>query len=151
MTLATMRDVHSEITVRRAAANTAATAGGAGDNTAVTGVIIDRAALGWAESVVVAIPFTTTLASAQTLSVNWTLQHGEDSGLSDAATLATSGAAVVATGAGTVAGVVEAGVSLRGARRYVRLNFTPDLSAANTDTAALSAVLVFAGANRLPQ
>lgn len=151
MTLATVRDVNSEITVRRAAANTAATAGGAGDNTAVTGVIIDRAALGWAESVVVAIPFTTTLASAQTLSVNWTLQHGEDSGLSDAATLATSGAAVVATGAGTVAGVVEAGVSLRGARRYVRLNFTPDLSAANTDTAALSAVLVFAGANRLPQ
>lgn len=151
MTLATTRDLHSEITVRRAAANTAATAGGAGDNTAVTGVIIDRAALGWAESVVVAIPFTTTLASAQTLSVSWTLQHGEDSGLSDAATLATSGAAVVATGAGTVAGVVEAGVSLRGARRYVRLNFTPDLSAANTDTAALSAVLVFAGANRLPQ
>lgn len=151
MTLATMRDIHSEITVRRATANAAATAGGGGDNTAVTGVIIDRAALGWAESVVVAIPFTTTLASTQTLSVNWTLQHGEDAGLSDAGTLATSGMAVVATGAGTVTGVVEAGVSLRGARRYVRLNFTPDLSASGTDTAALSAVLVFAGANRLPQ
>jgi len=150
MSLMGSRDIHSEITVRRAAANTAVTAGGAGDNTAVTGVIIDRAAIGWAESVVIAILFTTTLASAQTLSVNWTLQHGEDSGLSDAATLATSGATVVATGAGTVAGQVEAGVSLRGARRYVRLNFTPDLSAGSTDTAALSAALVFGGANRLP-
>lgn len=154
MSLMGSRDVNSEITVRRAAANAAATAGGGGDNTAVTGVIIDRAALGWAESVVVAIPFTATLAATQTLSVAWTLQHGEDSGLSDVATLASAGAAVVATGpggGGTVTGVVEAGVSLRGARRYVRLNFTPDLSAANTDTAALSAVLVFAGANRLPQ
>jgi hypothetical protein len=150
MSLMGSRDIHSEITVRRAAANTAVTAGGAGDNTAVTGVIIDRAAIGWAESVVIAILFTTTLASAQTLSVNWTLQHGEDSGLSDAATLATSGATVVATGAGTVAGQVEAGVSLRGARRYVRLNFTPDLSAGSVDTAALAAALVFGGANRLP-
>ena len=150
MSLMGSRDIHSEITVRRAAANTAVTAGGAGDNTAVTGVIIDRAAIGWAESVVIAILFTTTLASAQTLSVNWTLQHGEDSGLSDAATLASAGAAVVATGAGTVAGQLEAGVSLRGARRYVRLNFTPDLSAGSTDTAALSAALVFGGANRLP-
>ena len=144
------RDINSEITIRRAAANTAVTAGGAGDNTAVTGVIIDRAALGWAESLAVAILFATTLSASQTLSINWTVQHGEDAGLSDAATLATSGPVVVATGVGTVAGQVEAGVSLRGARRYVRLNFTPDLSAGSTDTAALSAALVFGGANRLP-
>lgn len=151
MSLMGSRDVNSEITIRRVAANTAATAGGAGDNTAVTGVIIDRAALGWAESVVVAIPFTTTLGASATLTLAYTLQHGEDAGLSDATTLATATGNVVATGAGTVTGTFEAGVSLRGARRYVRLNFTPDLSAANTDTAALSAVLVFAGANRLPQ
>lgn len=151
MSLMGTRDINSEITVRRAAANTAVTAGGAGDATAVTGVIIDRAALGWAESVVAAIPWTATLASTQTLSIAYTLQHGEDAGLSDAATLATATGAVVATGAGTVTGVFEVGVSLRGARRYVRLNFTPDLSASGTDTAALSAVLVFAGANRLPQ
>lgn len=151
MSLMGTRDINSEITIRRAAANTAATAGGSGDATAVTGVIIDRAALGWAESCVLAIPFTATLASTQTLSIAYTFQHGEDSGLSDAATLASATGAVVATGAGTVTGVFEVGVSLRGARRYVRLNFTPDLSAANTDTAALSAVIVFAGANRLPQ
>lgn len=154
MTLATMRDINSEISVRRAAANTAATAGGAGDATEVTGVIIDRAALGWAESVVLAIPFTSALGDGNTLTLAWTLQHGEASNLSDAATLASASAATVATGGtggSTVTGTLEAGVSLRGARRYVRLNFTPDLNRANTDTAALSAVLVFAGANRLPQ
>lgn len=154
MSLMGSRDIHSEITIRRAAANTAVTAGGGGDNTAVTGVIIDRAALGWAESVVIAIPYTTTLAQAATLSLAYTLQHGEASNLSDAATLASATTAVIATGGtggSTETGVFEVGVSLRGARRYVRLNFTPDLSAGSTDTAALSAVLAFAGANRLPQ
>lgn len=154
MSLTGSRDIHSEVTVRRAAANAAVTAGGAGDNTAVTGVIIDRAALGWAESAVLAVPFTTTLAQAATLSLAYTFQHGEASNLSDAATLASATTAVIATGGAggsTETGVFEVGVSLRGARRYVRLNFTPDLSAGATDTAALSAVIVFAGANRLPQ
>lgn len=149
-----IRDIDSKITVRRAAANTAVTAGGAGDATQVTGVIIDRYALGLPSNGVVAIPFTATLAAAETLSLTWTLQHGDDSGLSDAATHATGANAVVATGpggGGTVTGTVEARISLRGAKRYVRLQFTPDLSRANTDTAALSAVLVFAGADRLPQ
>ena len=41
-------------------------------------------------------------------------------------------------------------VNLSGARRYVRLNFTPELSAGATDTAALSGVAVFGGAIRLP-
>lgn len=141
------------ISIARTSANTAVTAGGGGDNTAVTGVIIDRAAFGWAQSAVFAVPFTATLAASQTLSVAMTVQHGEDAGLSDVATFATRANAVVATGpvgGGTVTGVVELDVNLGGARRYVRLNFTPDLSAANTDTAALSGVAVFGGAVRLP-
>lgn len=154
MSLTGSQDIHSEVMVRRAAANTAVTAGGAGDNTAVTGVIIDRAALGWAQSAVLAFPFTATLAQSATLSIAYTLQHGEAANLSDVATLATATSAVVATGGtggSTETGVLEVGVSLRGARRYVRLNYTPDLSAGSTDTAGLSAVMVFAGANRLPQ
>ncbi len=146
-----LRSIGDEISVRRAAANTAVTAGGAGDNTLVTGVIIDRFSIGNPESVVVAIPFTTTLAAAATLQIGYTLQSGEAANLSDATTVATAALATVATGAGTFTGQFEANVSLRGAGRYVRLNFTPDLSAANTDTAALSAVLAFGGANRLPQ
>ena len=71
-----------------------------------------------------------------------------------AATLTSVSATTYATGAtggSTETGTIEINVSLRGARRYVRVNFTPDLSAANTDTAALSAVIVFGGAERLPQ
>lgn len=148
------RSIGDKISVARAAANTAATAGGSGDNTAVTGVIIDRAAHGWPESMVAAIPFTTTLAAAATLTLSGTVQTGPDSALASVRTLQAIPATVVATGpggGGTVTGTLEVNVPLRGADRYVRLNFTPDLSAANTDTAALSAVLVFGGAERLPQ
>lgn len=148
-----IENIGSKIAVVRAAANTAVTAGGGGDNSPVTGVIIDRAALGWPQSGVVAIPFTATLAATQTLSVAITVQDGDNSGLSDAGTFATRANGVVAigpAGGGTVTGVVELDVNFSGAKRYVRANFTPDLSAANTDTAALSGVVAFGGAIRLP-
>lgn len=139
------------VSVRRAGANTAVTAGGGGDNTLVTGVIIDRAALGWPRSCVAAIPWTATLGASATLSIGYALQSGEAANLSDASNVSSQPLAVVGTGAGTLFGAFEANISLRGAGRYVRLNFTPDLSAANTDTAALAPVLVFGGAERLPQ
>lgn len=139
---------------RRASAVAAVTAGGAGDNTAVTGVIIDRAALGFPQSCVAVIPFTTTLGATNTLSLAATVQSGEAANLSDATTLASRANGVIATGpagGGTVTGEIEIDVNLSGAGRYVRLNFTPDLSAANTDTASLgSAVFAFGGAIRLP-
>jgi hypothetical protein len=148
-----IRSIGDKIAVRRAAANTAVTAGGGGDDTAVTGVIIDRAALGYPQSAVLAIPFTATLGATETLEIGYTVQEGEADNLSDAATLKTAAKAVVATGpsgGGTVTGTFEVNVPLAGAGRYVRANFTPDLSRANTDTAALSAVLVFGGSDRLP-
>ncbi|GHC12558.1 hypothetical protein GCM10007291_07280 [Gemmobacter nanjingensis] len=149
-----IRSIGDLVAVKRAAANTAVTAGGSGDNTEVAGVIIDRAAIGFPQSCVVAIPFTATLAAAATLTIAFDVDEGNDSALSDAEVLTSATAAVVATGpsgGGTVAGTFEANVSLAGAGRYVRLNFTPNLSAANTDTAALSAVIVFGGMDRLPQ
>lgn len=148
---AQLGDIGSLVRVDRAAANTAITAGGGGDNTLVTGVIIDRAAIGWPESAVLAIPFSAVLGAGATLSITPVVQEGNAANLSDAANLAAPGAQVVATGSGTINGTYELNVSLRGAGRYVRANFTPDLSAANTDTAALSAVLVTGGANRVPQ
>lgn len=148
-----IENIGGKIAVRRAAANTAATAGGSGDAAAVTGVIIDRAALGWPQSAVFAIPFTATLGQGETLSIAATVQSSDDSGLSGPATNATLASTVAATGpsgGGTVTGTVEVDVNLSGAGRYVRGNFTPDLSRANTDTAALSAVFAFGGAIRLP-
>lgn len=146
-----IRSIGDKISVARAAANTAATAGGTGDNTAVVGAILDRAAFGWPQSMVAAIPFTATLAAAATLSIGVTIRTGNDAALADARTLKSVAAAVVATGAGTRTGALEIDALLTGADRYVQINFTPDLSAANTDTAALSAVAVFGGAMRLPQ
>jgi hypothetical protein len=149
-----IRSIGDKIAVRRAAGPGALTAGGTGDNTAVTGIIIDRAALGWPASCVVALPYTTALGEGNTLSLAATLQDGEDSGLSDAATYAAISTGVIATGGtggSTVTGQVEVNVNLAGAGRYLRLNYTPDLNRANTDTALVAAVIAFGGANRLPQ
>lgn len=149
---AQLRNIGDLIKVDRAAANTAITAGGGGDNTEVVGVIIDRAAIGWPESAVLAIPFSAVLGAGQSLQIGYTVAEGQQSNLADAATLVTAAQAIVASsvGGGTVTGCFEVNFSLRGAGRYVRCNFTPNLSAANTDTAALSAVLVTGGANRVP-
>lgn len=149
-----IRAIGDLIAARRASANAAATAGGSGDNTEVVGVIIDRAAIGWPQSCLVVIPFTATLAAAATLSIAWDIDSGDASNLAGADVLEAATATVVATGpggGGTVTGELTAKVNLAGAGRYLRLNFTPDLSAANTDTAALSSVIVFGGMDRLPQ
>lgn len=149
-----IRNIGALISVARALANTALTAGGSGDNTAVTGSIIDRGAHGFPQSAVLAIPYTATLAAGATLSIAYTVQEGNQANLSDAGTLLSGASAVVATGpvgGGTVTGVFEVDLLISGAGRYVRANATPDLSAANTDTAAISGVLVMAGADRLPQ
>jgi hypothetical protein len=146
-----IRSIGDKIAVRRAAANTAVTAGAGGDNTEVTGVIIDRAALGWPESAVLAIPFTAALAASETLTIAYTVASSQADNMASPSTVRTAAAAVVATGAGTITGTFEVNLDLRGAGRYVRANWTPDLSRANTDTAALSAVIVFGGSNRLPQ
>jgi hypothetical protein len=153
MSTVEIENIGDKVAVARAAANLAITAGAGQDGQAQTGVIIDRAAFGWAQSAVFAIPYTTTLAATETLSVAMTVQDGENNALSDAGTFATRANAVVATGpsgGATVTGVVELNVNLSGAKRYVRLNYTPDLSASGTDTAALSGVAVLGGAIRLP-
>ena len=150
-----IRAIGDEISQARALASTAIIAGGAGDNTLITGVIIDRTAHGMPQSGVLSVPFTTTLAAAQNLSLaSWVLQHGDAANLSDAATFQASAAAVVlatSAGGGTVSGLFEVNVALMGARRYLRLNATPDLSAATVDTATLHGHIVFGGADRLPQ
>lgn len=148
-----IRNIGALITCARAAANAAATAGGAGDDTAVVGAIVDRLAIGSPLSAVLAIPFTATLAEDETLEVDYTIQEGQEADLSDAATLKT-GTVVAAegpTGGGTVTGVVQVEVSVSPAGRYVRANYTPDLSRGATDTAALSALWIFGGMDRLPQ
>lgn len=149
-------DIHSVISARIASAITAATAGGTGDNTAITGVTIDRAAFASGQPPLNAdllLGFDTTLAAAATLSLKTVKIQDSADGSTWADYLAFTDPGVVATGpggGGNVKGVTRLGVNLSSARRYVRAVFTPDLSAANTDTASVFALLVFAGFDSIP-
>lgn len=153
MTFSLIHNVSAFIKAVRASDNVAATAAGAGDNTAVTGQIIDRHAFGNPLSLALVILFKAVLAAAETLKLKSVLvEHGDQSNLSDAATFKTledSTGSTVATGAGTIRDQKQYAVDLVGAKRYIRIKFTPDLSASATDTAELSALVVAGGQESL--
>jgi hypothetical protein len=74
------------------------------------------------------------------------LEHGDQSNLSDAANLSAPADVVGRHGRGsTLRGVQKYAVDLAGCKRYIRLKYTPDLSAGNTDTAECAAGFVFGG------
>ncbi|HET7233254.1 MAG TPA: hypothetical protein VFJ16_24800 [Longimicrobium sp.] len=143
-------DIGAYIT-SRSCGGVAVTAGGAGDNTEVNGPWVDRQ--GYASAKLV-ITFKAVLAAAATLTIAANLQEATDSAGTGAADFgAAHAAATAATGAGggsTEYGVVELDLNLTTAERYVRAQFTPNLSAANTDTAVVSAVLVLGGGTNIP-
>jgi len=142
-----------------ASAFTSLTAGGSGDNTAVTGLTLDRQSIGMPQSCIVSWIFSAVLAQAATLTIK-TLVIEDSANGTDWATYvppapvaAPAAPGVVATGptgGGTVRGVSSIGINLTAARRYVRFGWTPDLSAANTDTASVVAQATFSGMDRLP-
>lgn len=141
------------VKIARAGANIAATAGGSGDDTEVTGVIIDRLAIGTPSSAVLAISFTATLAQGETLTVDYAVQQGAAANLSDAEALTTGSvvAATGGTGGTTETGCVEIDLNVIAGGQYLRADITPNLSASGTDTAALASLLVFGGMDRVPQ
>lgn len=136
------------ITTRIGSAFVSATAGGAGDNTSVNGTSIDRQAIGLPLAAVLTLYFAATLASNQTLSITaLKVQDSADgSTWADYKTLSAPGAVLSATGSGQS----RASVGLSTARRYVRVVFTPDLSASGTDTANVVAGWALTGFNELP-
>jgi hypothetical protein len=148
-----IRNIGALVSVVGASLNASIVAAGAGDNVEIEGLIIDRAGIGFPQSCVLAVPFTATLAEGATLSITAVLESGNEDDLSDASDLQQVPAAIVATGpagGGTVTGTFEVSAPIMGAGRYLRAKFTPDLSAGAADTADLSSVLVFGGAERLP-
>ncbi len=126
-------------------------AAGSGDATEVDGPWVDR--LGF-ESLVASIGFQTTLAATKTLTLVANLQDATDSAGAGAADFGTGFAsAVVATGGGggtTETGTIEIDYDLSDARRFVRLQFTPDLDAASADLADLVGQLILGGAIEVP-
>jgi hypothetical protein len=148
------RDVQSLLTARLASAFVSATAGGAGNATAVTGLIIDRMATGSLPlNAELMFAYSATLAANKTLSIG-ALSLSDSADGSTFATLSTyTDPGVFATGptgGATLTGVLKLGVALGAARRFIRFGFTPTLSNTSTDTASLVAVLNLAGFDRLP-
>ncbi len=151
MDITQKHNVASYGALKKLAAANAVTAGGSGDATQVTGITIDRMSAfqngSMPGSAVFAVVGETTLASSQTLTIAYTIEHSSDN--STWSTYQSATAATVATATGDVN--FEIAVDLNSAHRYVRLKYTPDLSASGTDTAALRAVGWFAGFDRYAQ
>lgn len=126
------------------------TAGGGGDNTAKTTPWIPREDF---KAVLAVVQFVATLAATKTLSLTVLIKDAEDSSGTNARTLETFAADVVATGpggGGTIKGVRQFGASLEMGRSHIAITVTPDLNATGTDTAILGAVLILSGGHTEP-
>ena len=149
----TIRDLADIVMVDAAAAAATATAGGSGDNTARTGVTLDRNNYGVPLGGLFIIGYTATLAQAATLTIKTCkIEHSPDAStwttyqtFTDPGVVSTGG-----TGGTTNEGAVKLQADLKSAYRYVRLDYTPDLSASGADTLKDQAVVVFHGQDRLP-
>lgn len=153
MSFARFHDINSYIGIADASDSATATAGGTGDNTQSTGLAIDRFANGDAQSLVFALRYKAVLGQGNTLSFAYTVETASDSGFTSPTALATQASTVQetgGTGGSTNRGVLRVPVDLAPALQYVRLKFTPDLSAANTDTFEGSAVAIIGGQMNLP-
>ena len=149
-----MTDVASLLTARLASAFASATAGGTGNNTSVVGLAIDRFALGSLPLCgEIEIAFEAALGQGNTLSLAALAVEDSADGTNWATYQTLAAPGVVATGpngGATVRGQASTGINLSSARRYVRVNHTPVLSAANTDTVKTVALLVLGGFDELP-
>lgn len=152
--IVTQRNIAALGDLVRLSDGVAETAAGSGDATTVTGTTIDRGGFGGGSmpgSAILGVLYSATLASGKTLSISATVQDSADN--STFADFSTVGATVAATGpsgGGAVHGQYNVPVNLGSARRYVRFNYQPDLSATGTDTAVTCSAGFFAGFDRLP-
>ena len=137
------------------AAISTATAGSTGDNTEVNGAALD--VNGNYGSLKVAVVYTTTLTEAKTLTMkSMNLQTADDSSFTE--NVADYGDAITAdtlvatggTSGSTHTGIFEMDFDLSAARRYVRVQYKPDLSHTSTDTASFAATYILAGATEQP-
>lgn len=155
MNIVLQKDVAALGAILALSAASAATAAGTGDATTVTGRTVDRFALGGGSLPLVAnlgVAYEATLASGATIKFGYAVQDSADgSTWADYATATYATVAAGPSGGGAVSGTFDIGsVNLSSARRYVRLNYNPDLSAGGTDTAVARAIGFFAGFDRLP-
>lgn len=135
-------------TISRAAAGGRLVAGGTGDNTEIVGATINLATLAARPASVVFEVFgRAVLAASATLVITAEIEQSVDGTNWSSTDLVASATVLTLTGGG--GGSTELGVGRIGADliqdgvNYIRIKMTPNLSAANTDTAEVSAVAVF--------
>ena len=136
----------------RLADQSTATAAGSGDATTVTGITIDRQGFSTGSmprSAVFGVLWEATLTTAKTLSIGYAVQDSTDN--STWTDYLTATYAVVANGSNglTPKGNFNVAVDLNSAKRYVRFNSNPDLSATGTDTYYATSAGFVAGFDRL--
>lgn len=124
------------------------TAGGAGDNTEVTSTAVDTDN---ALSAKLVVAGKAVLAAGKSLFVTVKIADATKSDLSDVSadtTISNAVKVVTSSGGGTVYFAAEKKIDLAATglkNRYLRFKITPDLDAANTDTAIVVATLELAG------
>lgn len=125
------------------------TAAGTGDNTAVTGKSVDR--LGY-ESLTALIGCHAKMAATETLSIAAEYQESDDNSSWDTAVALQASTVALTGGSGgtTEFAVLKFDLDLRGKKRYIRINHTPNLSAGSADIAATMVIVVKGGADVLP-
>lgn len=133
------------------------TAAGTGDNTKVTGATIDRFNGGTtlAASMLIVTNYLAALDTDETISFTYEIEDSADNSTwTTAVALGAKTVADTAAAAGNESGVQEASgsnavsalaVNLESYKRYVRVNVTPDLSRAGTDTAVWGTVAILGG------
>ncbi len=153
MTFAMAHNIDAFIGVVDATDDISDLAGGAGDAVLVTGIAIDRFATGWPLSASFVIRYKAALSAAATLSISSSVETAIDAAFTVPVVLQTTAFAVADTGAAggsTQRGVFRIPCDFAGALQFVRLKFTPDLSASSTDIAELAVIAILGGQDYLP-
>jgi len=125
--------------------STAVTAGGSGDATEITGATITLATQSRrVASVEFEIPVRAVLAATATITIVGKIETSPDN--------STWTALAGGAGGSTETGVARIGCDLlQNNYQYVRVKVTPDMSAANTDTAVVGAgVVILASSDQQP-
>lgn len=120
------------------------TAGGTGDDTAITGASVLAQNYNSGKLVVV---YTATLAEGKTLDIDVAFLHSDDNSTWTTVTVET--AKVISTGGtgGTTnTGVYEYDFNREKIGRYIKCTVTPNLNATGTDTAKVATLFVLGGA-----
>jgi hypothetical protein len=151
--IVTQRNIGALGNLVRLADHGTSTAAGSGDATSITGLTIDRFGFGNGsppDSALFGVLFESTIGSGKTLSIGYAVQDSADgTNWSDYQTATYAVASTGGSGGTTNKGEFNVQVNLRSARRYVRFNYNPDLSATGTDTSYSDAAGFFGGFDRL--